>query len=181
MKIKNYILILFISLFGLQSYAQLEKNEVYLFVCETSTAPLAQQLVVKYVTVKEAHGIFSYFAVDAEAGNGVVQDLDGEGEHMKYLSTLMSTQSATDDQFTSDGLDYSLFVRYDGLRTASEIELFFIKQSNGQFKMQFDGAGVLYDQFFNEFELVMNDSNLYNSNQSPLCFSHPNLRNFLGR
>ncbi len=184
--LKNILATALISLIGFNSFAQLEKNEVYLFVCETATAPLAQQLVVKYVTVEEAQGVFQYFTVEAEAGNGVINNLDGEGEHMKYLSTLMSSQSATADEFTTDGRgNYSLFTRYDGLKTASEVELQMVLQVGGKydgmFKFQFDGAGVLFDAFYNEFEQVMSDSNLYASNQSPLCYSHPDLRNFLGR
>lgn len=173
-------LVFALSLISFPAWAQIEKTESYLFTCPINDGPVFQQIAVKFVTVVEKTDQYQYFVVDVEAGNGVVNDLDGQGHHMKFLKTLTTSQNATEDSFirTPQG-DYILNIAFDGTRTSSDLEFYFEHLSNGMFALDFRGRGPLINDLSMEFDEVMADSNIYTINQSPECFSHPNLRNFL--
>jgi hypothetical protein len=177
---KSLKLVTLMVLFTIKAFAQIEKTESYLFTCPINDGPVFQQIAVKFVTVLEKTDQYQYFVIDVEGGNGVVNDLDGQGHHMKFLKTLTASQNATEDSFIrTPQNDYILNIRFDGTRTSSDLEVYFELLNNGLFALDFRGRGPLMSDFSMEFDEVMADSNIYSLNQSPECFSHPNLRNFL--
>lgn len=168
---------LLISVIGLEVQAQLEKNEVYLFTCPIADAPTYQQIALKYVTVLEQGGQFQYFVMDVEAGNEN-QNL-GEGDHLKYVQTLLTTQNAEFDRFVMPNRnDYLIEGDFRGF-SSSIISVDFLKLNDGSFELNLDGRGALFNNFLSDFEMVMRDSNLYSRFEKPTCTSHPNLRNYL--
>lgn len=164
---------------GYASYAQLEKEEVNLFTCTIADNPVYQQLVFKYITVSDGGENFQYFVMDAEVGNEY-SDRDGEGHHLKYIRTLVTTQNADSDSFVrTSSRNYAMDMEFSGSQTFSDITINFDLLSNGDFVLDLRGQGPLYDFLLQEFNEVMDDSNFYGRYDMPECSSHPNLRNYL--
>lgn len=161
------------------AYAQLEKNEVYLFTCPIADAPMYQQIAVKYVNVLEVDGQFEYFVIDVEAGNDTT-NVHGEGHHMKFMKNLLTSQNAVADQLVQNSrTNYTLTVDYSGSASTSSVRVDFDLMNDGTLMLDLNGTGPLFNMFRSEFSEVMMDSNLYNRFDMPVCYSHPNLRNFL--
>lgn len=165
--------------FGFQAQAQLEKNEVYLFTCPIADDPIYQQIAVKYVTVEETDGRFEYFVMDVEAGNDST-GVHGEGHHLKFVKTLLTSQNAYGDELVQNSrTNYTLTVDFQGSASNSVVRVDFDLLRDGGLEMDLNGSGPIFNLLRSEFSEVMLDSNLYNRFDMPVCYSHPNLRNFL--
>lgn len=160
-------------------FSQAEKNEVYLFSCPISTSNRFEQVVLKSVKVEEQNGIYEYFILDVEAGNQT-GSINGEGEHLKYIQTVMSSQNATDDQFyRTHGDNFQLDVYFRGHNRDSKIQINMDKTHTGKYILDVNGNGPLFYDVRNEYEDVLRNSEFYSTNWRVECFVHPRVGQFL--
>lgn len=166
-------------LIPLVGHAVVEKHETYLFTCPISVSQRHEQIVIKDVRVGEVHGGFQYFVLDVEAGNqnGAV---NGEGQHLKYIQTLLTSQNATSDIFYRTHGDHFQFdFEFEGHYRNSSVKLFLDKSANGKYVLSLNGGGPLFYDLRNEYQDVLAESEFYGHNWRVECFVHPHIDSFL--
>lgn len=161
------------------SYALTEKLEVNLFTCPISSSQRHEQIVIKDVTVNENHGSYQYYVVDVEAGNfnGAV---NGEGQHLKYIQTLLTTQNAHRDTFyRSYGDNFYFEMDFIGHSRDSRVKVFLDKKYNGKYVLSLSGAGPLYFELMQDYQDVLSQSEFYSSHAQVECFIHPQIDRYV--
>lgn len=186
-KLKRQILPLFLVLLftftlkPLVAQALTEKIENYLFTCPISSSERHEQIVLKHIEVKESHGFFQYFTLDVEAGNenGAV---DGQGQHLKYVQTLVSSQNSEYEEFFQPyRSNYQLDLEFRGHYRDSKAQMYLDLLSNGKYLMSLNGQGPLFHRVKDEYEEVLRHSEFYHSKDEIECFAHPQVYRFLSQ
>lgn len=179
-KITAYILVVSGTFLSAQaSHALTEKLEVNLFTCPISSSQRHEQVVIKDVTVNESNGTYHYFVFDIEAGNrnGAI---NGEGQHLKYIQTLLTTQNAERDTFyRSYGDNFYFEMDFRGHNRDSRVKLFLDKTHNGKYILSLNGSGPLFYEFQSDYQDVLLESEFYTSHSRVECFIHPNIDQYI--
>lgn len=162
------------------SWALTEKLEVNLFTCPISSSERYEQIVIKDVTVNEQNGTYNYFVLDVEAGNTNGGAVNGEGQHLKYIQTLLTTQNAMNDTFYRSYGDHFYFeMDYQGHYRNSTIKLFLDKTHNGKYVLSLSGGGPLYYDLKSDYQDVLLESEFYASHSRVECFVHPRIDQYI--